>query len=400
VRGQWALPGPAHHVVDVAVQVHVDRVRGAGGERPADEGRDDLPHGRQPPGGEDHRGDRDDQQQDDDPGLGQRQVGANGVAERRARVGLGLGTLGVGDRLPDGRLAPCDDGERDDDGPDQRRQGDVEGACPGRELGHHVGPADEDLRREQDEREGREPHEPPRARSHRARADRRPPERREHDDREHPVGEHRDRPGVIERRHEALAHQGPLAEGEPRALRADVGADQQQAIGRGGGDDREPRVGTVAAAAVHPRARDDHDERGQHEERDREMDGDDGGILLRGDDPAADRRLRHEQRQQQDRQDRGDPVDRLSADERPPADDGEHERERPGDERERAMGVLDQRVVLGAGDPRAEAPWPVGAAVARAGRTDHAAPGDQHERRDERCRGDGSEAARHGRAPS
>jgi hypothetical protein len=72
--------GASHHLVDVAVEVAVERVRRAGRQRAADQY-----HGHQPQlaqrtdapraaGREQHRRDGGDQQQFDDPRLGERQV--------------------------------------------------------------------------------------------------------------------------------------------------------------------------------------------------------------------------------------------------------------------------------------------------------------------------------------
>ena len=88
VGRQRPAPGAGHELVDVAVEVAVDRVRAAGRERAADERPDHEPAPvRQVDAGhlargEDHRRHRRDEQQLDDPWLGQRDVGADRV--RRA----------------------------------------------------------------------------------------------------------------------------------------------------------------------------------------------------------------------------------------------------------------------------------------------------------------------------
>ena len=71
VGRQRAAPGAAHPLVDVAVEVAVERVRAAGRERAADERRHDQPQPRQPASGEEHHRQGRDQQQLDDPRLGQ-----------------------------------------------------------------------------------------------------------------------------------------------------------------------------------------------------------------------------------------------------------------------------------------------------------------------------------------
>ena len=93
VGRQRPAPGPGHQQVDVAIEVAVDRVGAARGERPAEHRPEDerAPAGpvdaaragaRQVARREDHRRDRRDEQQLDDPRLGQRDVGADRVAGR------------------------------------------------------------------------------------------------------------------------------------------------------------------------------------------------------------------------------------------------------------------------------------------------------------------------------
>ena len=85
---QRPAPGPGHQLVDVAVEVAVDRVRAAGRQRPADQRPDRQPRpvAELDPGHlagrEDHRRHRRDEQQLDDPRLRQRDVGADRVGPR------------------------------------------------------------------------------------------------------------------------------------------------------------------------------------------------------------------------------------------------------------------------------------------------------------------------------
>ena len=76
VAGQRPVPGAAHDRVDVAVDVAVQRVGTARGQRAADQRRDDdaTTSGR-PPAARIMAGSGGDQQQLDDPRLGQRDVG-------------------------------------------------------------------------------------------------------------------------------------------------------------------------------------------------------------------------------------------------------------------------------------------------------------------------------------
>ena len=96
VGGQRASPRPGHEQVDVAIEVAVDRVRAAGGQRPAEHRPEHEPEpvgpvdaarrARQVAGREDHRRDRRDQQELDDPRLGQGDVGADRVARADDRL--------------------------------------------------------------------------------------------------------------------------------------------------------------------------------------------------------------------------------------------------------------------------------------------------------------------------
>ena len=107
VAGQRAAAGAAHDRVDVAVEVAVERVGAAGGERAA-EHRDqrDRPR-RQAAGGQHHRRQRGDEQQLDDARLGQRDVGGDPAAVR-ARTGLLPGPSAVGRAGPLTAVASMD----------------------------------------------------------------------------------------------------------------------------------------------------------------------------------------------------------------------------------------------------------------------------------------------------
>ena len=77
VPGQRPGPGPAHHRVDIGVDHAVQRVRAAGGQRAADQGGQHQGQRRDLALRGEHRRDGGDQQQFDDPRLGQRDVGAD-----------------------------------------------------------------------------------------------------------------------------------------------------------------------------------------------------------------------------------------------------------------------------------------------------------------------------------
>ncbi len=72
---QCPVGGPPHHRVDVAVEVAVDRVRAPGGQRTSGQRDRDQQRRRQAAAGQQHRRERGDQQQFDDPGLGQSEQG-------------------------------------------------------------------------------------------------------------------------------------------------------------------------------------------------------------------------------------------------------------------------------------------------------------------------------------
>src|SRR6185312_9318789 len=100
VPGQRAGHRAPHHRVDVPVEVAVQRVGAAGGQRAADHGRQHGGQRRQPAGGQDHRRQRRDQQQLDDARLGQRHV----RAQHREPAAAAGGALGRHvDRLRRGR---------------------------------------------------------------------------------------------------------------------------------------------------------------------------------------------------------------------------------------------------------------------------------------------------------
>ena len=81
---QRAARGALHDRVDVAVEVAVDGVRAARGQRAAGQGDQDEPEGRHAVLGEQHGRHRGDQEQLDDPRLGQRDQRADHHARRAA----------------------------------------------------------------------------------------------------------------------------------------------------------------------------------------------------------------------------------------------------------------------------------------------------------------------------
>ena len=81
VPRQRASPGPPHLLVDVPVQHAVDRVRAGRGQAAADHGQGHQPETRNPAGGQEHGRHGRDQQQLDDPGLGQADVRRDDVTD-------------------------------------------------------------------------------------------------------------------------------------------------------------------------------------------------------------------------------------------------------------------------------------------------------------------------------
>jgi hypothetical protein len=94
---EWTVPGTAHDVVDVAVDVHVDRVRSAGGQGAADNDRRHEPDRRDGACGEDHGGHGGHEEELDDPRLRQRDVGTDRV-DRATLLALGDRHADVGAR--------------------------------------------------------------------------------------------------------------------------------------------------------------------------------------------------------------------------------------------------------------------------------------------------------------
>ena len=79
---QRAPAGALHHRVDVPVDVHVDGVGAAGGQRAPGQRPEHEPARGQAPLGDDHRRHRRDQEQLDDPGLGEGHVGLQRASRR------------------------------------------------------------------------------------------------------------------------------------------------------------------------------------------------------------------------------------------------------------------------------------------------------------------------------
>ena len=82
---QRTVLGPVHELVDVAVQITVERVGGSSRQGATDKGRHDQPQRRQPTLRQEHRRERRDQEQLDDARLGQRDIVAQGPGHLLAR---------------------------------------------------------------------------------------------------------------------------------------------------------------------------------------------------------------------------------------------------------------------------------------------------------------------------
>ena len=96
LRDQRAVRGAPHHRVDVPVQVAVEGVGAGGRERAADQGHREHPQRGQPALGQQHGGDGRDQQQLDDPRLGQLEQGPRDGARLAPRRGSAVRPLSAG----------------------------------------------------------------------------------------------------------------------------------------------------------------------------------------------------------------------------------------------------------------------------------------------------------------
>jgi hypothetical protein len=113
VRGKRPRSRALHLLVDVAFQVLVERVGTAGREHPADERCADEPQGGKPVRGEHHRGNGRDQEEHDDPRLGEGSVSGDAFPDgrrRRGRLWVGGAALPRHDHEPD-EHRPRDEGE-------------------------------------------------------------------------------------------------------------------------------------------------------------------------------------------------------------------------------------------------------------------------------------------------
>ena len=98
---QRATLGALHHLVDIGVGHTVQRVGAAGGQHPADQGVEDQDQVRRTTGGQQHGRDGGDEQQFDDPGLGQREIAQQAGAEPVGpAVQVSLNEMALGDIHP------------------------------------------------------------------------------------------------------------------------------------------------------------------------------------------------------------------------------------------------------------------------------------------------------------
>ena len=281
VGGQWPAPRPGHERVDVAVEIAVDRVGAAGRERPADQRPGDAPapvapvDAGHPARREDHRRHRRDEQQLDDPRLGQRDIGADpvtgrGWGGRPGRLGAlhvraGRSSCAGADRT--GRVV-AGHGQPDEHREDHRAQREVKGLRPCGERGDDLQPADRDLDRI--ERRG-----PERKADERRVVPLRPPgddgERGDDHthDRRDPAVEHMRRGQLGQGRDERPVHQRPVGEDQRRVGRGHVRPEQQQRERREGGE-RGEKGKPLAAAPAREVGREAGPNRHVHEQRDQQ----------------------------------------------------------------------------------------------------------------------------------
>ncbi len=307
LRRERPAPGPRHEEVDVAIEVLVDRVGAPGGQRPADEGPDDEPYPVDPvdagevAGGQDHRRDGGDEEQLDDPGLRQGNVGAHRVTDAARRLrpgdddrlgprpggrdrfggggqnGLGPGPGGRGPGVLDSLAAPSpragdrhagrDGGPRavvadergpGGSGPDEGRQRDVERLRPRRQLRPDLERPHHRLQRVEQRGDGDQPEERPAHSPGPAAApggDPRPGQDHPHDDPDVAVERMREGQGrgvrlhLAERRDDRATHQRPVREDEGRIERGHVGPEDEEREGGRRGERGQEREALAAASA-------------------------------------------------------------------------------------------------------------------------------------------------------
>ena len=369
------MPGAAHEVVDVAIHVHVDRVRPAGRQRAADDHGGHEPRRWQAAGGEDHRRDRRHEQQLDDPRLRERDVGADGVDRsglgrwRDAGVHLGWPQPPDGQQEPD-RCAPHRRADREVRHDEERGQPRRDVRQPERDLERH----------EPDEDEG----EAARERGVRRAMDRdRRPDREDRDDHAHRAVRGVDRLGLAaDRRNDRAVHQRDVAEREAGMLAGHPGAEQHL------GEDRDRRH-HHEAGEDRPRARGRHRSvaRALRDEDDRRQDGQRHRQVRR--DELGGEALQHHRSPEQRLDDDEDAGHDRGGEQRAvvatPAEDRDQPdgRDQRTDEgrRDEPVGVLDPGVEVHRWQPVAEAERPVRAAEARVRGAHEPAHGDQDEGR-------------------
>ena len=230
--------------------------------------------------------------------------------------------------------------------PDQRRDRHVCGHRRRRELGPHVGRADQDLGDVEPDGGRGHDDEVLRPVRHRAGPDRLPQHEQEHGRGEDPVDEHRRR-RAPERGHEAPVHERPVAEREARVLCSDVGADQQQSERRPGGPYREAREPWVGARDRRPLHRELHRAEGvrgdvhehtEEQHRGREVRRDHGGLEAALDDDATEGRLEQHEDHGGERRAHDLPHAPVPA----PGDERLDADQHHGDAREEPVAVLDR----------------------------------------------------------
>ena len=355
---QRPMPRPTHDVVNVAVQVHVDRVGAAGGQRAPHHHRRDEPDRWDPPLGKHHGRHGGDQQQLDDAWLGERHVGAKGVGSRwRLDVARGGRRAEGRSRRP----APHAQPQPEEDGPQRRSD---------REMGNHEerGEPGPDVGRSQRHLEHDQYH-----------GDRRQPARQgcvqlvadtpggpghqqQHAQRQDSMGELHGLAHGRHHRQQAAVHEQEVRIGQARAGAGHPRTEQHlgQDYERRDADERCRARRSPARQRPVGRSIRDQDGQRQHGERHGEVRRDQLGTQLLDHHLTAEHGLHHHQHPCHHGRDEHRAIAATRAhhgDQCDPADQRPH-----GERGDQAVGVLDPGIEVRGWDPRAEAERPIRAA--------------------------------------
>ena len=396
MRRQWPPPRPDHELVDVAVEIAVDRIRTAGSQRAADE----RPH--REPGPvpeldagylarrEDHRRDGRHEQELDDPRLCQGDIGTDRIGRLEGSRGARCLSVRILDRAagfsgfngpsrrPGGVVAHRHQTRHVR--PDQRPEREVERLAPTGETGQDLYTTDDRLDREEQACRQREPENdgtlalrPPR----RGRNDKDD----EPDDDRDPAMEDVGARRIGHRREERAVHERPVAEDIPLRRGGDVGAEQEQGEDGGRPECRHESEALAAPAPADPgrveRPGKNEGEEPDEAHRGREMGGHGLAGVVQPDGLFAQPRLEADQHDDGERrpQQRGAVAVIAECDKRKAENEkAYHHGDRPVDPFEPGLVVAERRHDL------AVTEWPIRAAHPGPGRPDDDADRDEQKR--------------------